>query len=171
MSNVDQPNQQLTVGTRLTPDQSISRFFADPANASGVASNIPLTGRDGLAMAMRCTSQPTVPGEECVRVPFSVKYYYAHAVELTDQRTGEVQSKVRLVFVNPEGETTSFASDGVLDSLDMIRRFLGDGPYDPPLKIKAVKVATRRGNTVTKLELVENAPLDQPPANSGRPRR
>lgn len=168
MSTDQRPAADLTVGTRLSADRTIASFFADAANVGGVASNIPLTGREGLAMAMRCTSQPTVPGESVVLTPFPVRYYYAHGIELTDQRTGEVQSRVRIVFVSPEGETTSFASDGVLDSLDMIRRFIGDGPYDPPVRVRAVKVATRRGNTVTKLEVVDDEPTAQSPANRRR---
>jgi len=150
-----QPN--LSMQTRLPSDSPIAQFFANPANRFGVASNIDVSGRAGLAIVLKCTSKPTVPAEELERTAFPVKYYYAHATEMTDQRTGEVTERVRLVLVSPEGETTSFVSFGVIHSLDTIRRYLGDGPYDPPLKVKVVRDKTRSGGEVAKLEMVEDA--------------
>lgn len=156
MSN--NPSQPLTAaGTpKLLPTAPIAGFFADPANNFAIATNIDVMGDAGLALLMKCTGQPTVPSDTLDGVPFPVKFYYAHMVELANQRTGEIESRVRLVLVSPEGETCSFVSQGVIDSLDLIRRFKGDGPYNPPLKVKVTRQKTRSQNIVLRLEFVPN---------------
>lgn len=158
----------IQIGNRLSAETPIAKFFADPNNMHGVATNIDLTGDAGLALVMKCQSQPTVPTDSMLNVPFPCKYYYAHPVEMNDQRTGEVLDRVRLVLVSPEGETCSFVSQGVIDSLDIVRRFKGDGPYNPPVRFKVSRQATRRGNTVLRLEVaIDEAPA-QSPVDSGR---
>ncbi len=155
----------------LQSDQAVGDYFAGGMNTNNVATNIPLKGREGLMMQMRCTGQVTREGESLADTPFPVKYFYAHVVEPIDPSSGEVQRCIRVVFVSPDYETTSFTSEGVIDSLDMIRRSLGDGPYDPPLNLKLVRIKTRHKRTVFHLEiLAEDKSATTPENRSGKNR-
>ena len=133
--------------------RSIADFFCDPANANSVATNARESGREGLRLAMKAASQPTVPVEGAMQVPFPVRWYYCHSVPLVNQVTGEVDDRVRIVLISPDGETCSCCSTGVLDSLDLIRRYAGDGPYDPPLPVRFVESRTRQNRKILRLEV------------------
>ena len=154
MSQAHQPANALAGLQRLEPSTPIKAFFADPENRFGIATNIDLAGDEAFALVLKAQNQPTIPGESLEQTPFPVKYYYAHQVELTNQRTGEVEERTRLVLISPELETCSFVSGGVLDSLDLLRRFKGDGPYDPALRVMAARQKTRGGNVMIRLEYV-----------------
>lgn len=153
MSTVpNQPNTPATMNADLS-GRAIAEFFADPANAQGVATNIREKGREGLRLAMKASNQPTIPIEGATSISFKMKWYYCHSVPLVNQRTGEVDDRVRIVLISPEGETVSCCSTGVLDSLDMIRRFEGDGPYDPPVPVRFVETVTRQNRRILRLEV------------------
>lgn len=155
----------------LPAETSISAFFADQVNANGVATNIRETGRAGLAMAMKATSQPTVPVEGARDIPFPMKWYYCHLVPLVNNATGEVDDRIRVVLISPEGETLACMSAGVIDSLDMIRRFEGDGPYDPPIPVRFTLQKTRSNRTVQRMEVVFDEPKPAGPADNPRNRK
>lgn len=154
MSQSQQSQGALAGLSRIEPSTPIRGFFADPENRYGIATNLDLVGDAAFALVLKAQNQPTVPSESVEKTPFPVKYYYAHQVELTNQRTGEAEERTRLVLISPEHETCSFVSAGVLDSLDLLRRFKGDGPYDPPLRVMAARQKTRGGNTMLRLEYV-----------------
>jgi hypothetical protein len=66
-------------------------------------------------------------------IPFRVVYWTAKPIELTAEDTGEQFRAVRLVLIDDQGETVSFASAGALKSWDLIRSVRGNGPYTPAL--------------------------------------
>lgn len=148
--------------------RSIADFFSDPANVNAVATNARDSGREGLRLAMKAASQPTVLVEGAMQIAFPMRWYYCHAVPLVNQLTGEIEDRVRIVLISPEGETCSCCSTGVLDSLDMIRRYAGEGPYDPPLPVRFVESRTRQGRKILRLEVDFDAPTESP--KQARPR-
>ncbi|HET6917663.1 MAG TPA: hypothetical protein VFH56_16370 [Acidimicrobiales bacterium] len=161
MSNSLNASNALAGLVRIEPSKPIKAFFADPENRFGIATNIDLVGDEAFALVLKAQNQPTVPTESVEQTPFPVRYYYAHQVELANQRTGEVEERTRLVLISPELETCSFVSGGILDSLDLLRRFKGDGPYDPPLCVLAARQKTRGGNTMLRLEYVPGSATDE----------
>jgi hypothetical protein len=155
-----------TQGGQLVP---VETYFADARHDNDVVTNLNLRGREGLVRQMKVTSAVDRDGESLSDTPFPVKWWYAHIVEPVDPSTGEVQRCIRVVLMSPAGETTSFTSTGVIDSLDMIRRSLGDGPYDPPLWVRLVRIKTRHKRTIFRLEAVEEPTQNEDSANSRRP--
>lgn len=77
--------------------------------------------------------------------PFPMVYWVAKRVTLTDEANGNPVPVVRITLISPELETVSFASLGILSSLDLIRSVRGDGPYDPAIGLVFKEVKTRRG--------------------------
>jgi hypothetical protein len=142
-----------TQGGQLVP---VETYFADASHVNDVVTNLDLRGREGLIRQMKVTSAVDREGESLSDTPFPIRWWYAHIVEPVDPSTGEVQRCIRVVLMSPEGQTTSFTSGGVIDSLDMIRRSLGDGPYDPPLWVRLVRIKTRHKRTIFRLEAVED---------------
>lgn len=91
--------------------------------------------------------------------PFLLRTWAAHKVEKPDEDTGEMKVYVRVVLLDPDGETLTFGSKGVVQSLDMIRTLRGDGPYDPPLKITVVRIALGGERQYLKLRLKIETPV------------
>jgi hypothetical protein len=167
-SKTDLAPVSSTQGGQLVP---VETYFADATHVNDVVTNLDLSGREGLVRQMKVTSAVDRDGESLSDTPFPVKWWYAHIVEPVDPSTGEVQRCIRVVLMSPAGETTSFTSTGVIDSLDMIRRSLGDGPYDPPLWVRLVRIKTRHKRTIFRLEAVEEPASNDAAANRSRPSR
>lgn len=129
----------------------LTDHFGKPENKNGTASNITLQGRDALAMMTKLHGKADLDADALGSDPFLMKHFFAHVVELRNQQSGELTESIRLVLIDPEGKTISFCSQGAVDSLDLIRSCLGDGPYDPPVKVRVVRQKTRGGATVLRL--------------------
>jgi len=108
-----------------------------------------------LRFAMLCSGVSDHALDRYMDQPFGVVYWHASHYEYVDQQTGEISERVRLVFVDAAGETYSTSSVGVIGSLDRIRRYMGDGPYDPPLTVMCVAQRTRSDRTILQLRLVD----------------
>ena len=171
MSSGSNQHNQIAASTPNLADRSIAEFFSDPANANSVATNAREKGREGLRLAMLASSQPTMPIDQATGKPFPMKWYYCHAVPLVNQQTGEVDDRVRIVLISPDGQTVSCCSTGVLDSLDMIRRYEGDGPYDPPIMVKFAEQRTRQNRKILRLEVCYGDEQNPPTADGARDQR
>lgn len=85
--------------------------------------------------------EATKTPEQFMDHPFEVRHWAAKPITLKSDDTGEMFRAVRLVLINPDGDTISFASQGALRSWDLVRTVRGEGPFDPPLKIAVSKVS------------------------------
>jgi hypothetical protein len=137
--------------TTAVPIVKIKSFFADPQNVNGSATNLELAGVAGLQMLTKIHGKADYDADALDGKPFDMVHFYAHLVDLRSDKGGEIVPAIRVVLVNPARETLGFVSDGVVDSLDLIRSVLGDGPYDPPIPVRVVRQKTRGQNTVLRL--------------------
>lgn len=106
---------------------------------------------DWARLMFASEDQPTKSADQFRDVPFNLKYWAAKAVELESPETKETYRAVRLILIDPEGETISFASVGANTSLDVIRSVYGDGPYDPPIPVLCREEKTRSGRRVWRI--------------------
>lgn len=83
-----------------------------------------------------------------------LKWWYVHRVEMVAQQTGEVIEPFRVVLMTPEQHCYGFVSEFMVRELDGIREMFGEGPYDPPLKIRVVKAKSRKGFNFYSIEPV-----------------
>ena len=68
---------------------------------------------------------------------------------------GEEIEGVRTVLIDSNGDCYATVSDGIRSSLARIFAVVGMPPWEPPVKMAAREVKTRKGFRVMKLELVE----------------
>jgi hypothetical protein len=133
----------------------IAEFFSKEENKKRVMTDLNISGRAGLPLLTKIHGQADFTASSIGDTPFPLYGYYAHMVELRDTRTGEVKDSVRLVLVDENHITLSFVSYGAIDSLDLIRCCMGDGPFDPPLPLLVKEQQTRSGGNILRLELAE----------------
>jgi len=74
-----------------------------------------------------------------------VRTWYAHRVELENKQTGEMNEVIRIAIVNDGGEAYTAVSDGLVNSLDMLRQVFGEGPYNGEVVVKVQQVKTSNG--------------------------
>lgn len=72
-----------------------------------------------------------------------LKWYYCHPVQIKGGTAGEVIDCIRTVLVTPSNEMLETVSDGVAGFVQDLRRFFGDGPIDPPQKVRVIRKQTR----------------------------
>lgn len=147
--------------TIMVPETSIAH-----RNDSGVPIGVldTLIGRethnfdgDKLAVwkltALACGS--TVKGfDDLPKDPIVVKYYYAHPVEMTDDKTGEIRETIRCVLITTDNQAYGFVSDGIALDLARLANVFGNRPFDPPIPLKVSVVKTRQGFRMYKIDPV-----------------
>lgn len=146
---------------------------APPAVNIVVRSNwAPVTEADKIramrAMNGDCRKAGDVIGEE-----LHLTHYLAHPVILTDQATGELLQKERVVLVTANAGNVACVSDGVVSSLRMLCSLWGEGPWAPAVKVKIVQQTTAKGRRVFKLDVLgrAEAPAQQEESKRGGTRR
>lgn len=78
----------------------------------------------------------------------------SHPVEI-EKEDGEPEAALRVVLIDDAGETYSSVATGVKKSISNLFMIFGLPPYNPPVKLKAKEVRTRRGFKTVNLKVVE----------------
>jgi hypothetical protein len=117
--------------------------------------------------AMLWSFDPTVPANEelvyCVdgegtrewtqhvEHGFGLVNWAAKKVLIPNETTGDLTAAIRVTLIDKDRETLCFVSTGIAASLDLLRTFRGDGPYEPPIFVVFRQVKTRRGFATLKM--------------------
>ena len=101
-------------------------------------------------VAIACGSAPMKSTESTGRV-VDLQYYFAHRVLMTDPKTGEEFDQLRIVIFDKNGDTYSFASAGIADSLNLIIGVFGNGPWSEPMEHKITSSRTNSGRNMLSL--------------------
>lgn len=142
-------------GTELTAPAAKGAFcaqgdslvmVADPSpSAPSLALNFdprsPLGAKILLGAQGVADETPETIGEK----PFPLAYWLVKRVLRTDEATGEIKASARTTLVTADGVRFACESLGVLESLDLIRQIYGDGPYDPPIRVRVERSKTGQG--------------------------
>jgi hypothetical protein len=86
--------------------------------------------------------------------PIEVVHALAHVVDVLTEENELVKAN-RIVLIDKNGKTYSSVAEGVKTSLGNIFALFGLPPFNPPLKIKAEEVLTRRKRYTLNLKPVE----------------
>lgn len=113
--------------------------------------NFDITSDEGMDVLDAANGVSTREWMQHIERPFLCQWWVFTKVEFPDLKSGEMIKHVRVALISPELEVLSFASHGVINSVDDMRASHGDGPYVPPLEIKCVPQSTRSNQTVIKL--------------------
>lgn len=101
-----------------------------------------------------CDADGTRTWDQHTTEPFLLYTWGAQKVVLPATAERDETEAVRVVLIDPQGDTLAFASAGIVTSLDLIRALKGDGPYDPPLPVVVVRISTNGGRQILKLRPV-----------------
>lgn len=72
--------------------------------------------------------------------------FVAHKITLTDERTGEVSTATRCVFIDKDGKTYGTVSSGINQSMVKLFATVGfPATWDNPLPIKVMEKTGRKG--------------------------
>jgi len=73
-----------------------------------------------------------------------LQHYLAHKVEVVTD-SGEAVDAVRLVLIDEDGKRYSTVANGARSSFANLIAIFGMPPFNPPIKIEAREIKTRRG--------------------------
>lgn len=138
-------NRNTAVAMKDQVLQPISGLFADDIAVGTTILGFDPTHEAHEAAVYAAESGESDPPEDYRDTPFLLYAWMAKKIQLADQVTGDPQPAVRVVLMSPGGKMMAATSMGVVLSLDLIRTFRGDGPYDPPIPVRVVETKTRRG--------------------------
>ena len=112
----------------------------------GLWTSLPLDNRIGIAQAMGDADYNLRDYFKAnpMAAPLEMVDALAHNVDIvTDD--GEAIKASRLVIIDKNGKTYSTVADGARSSMGNLFNIFGLPPFNPPLKIVAREVKTRRG--------------------------
>jgi len=109
------------------------------------------TTDEGRKWIFSCEGESTKDPISHLEHPFLLRAWAAKKVMVNPQDGGDPITQVRVTLIDPDGDTMSFVSNGVLGSLDLLRTIYGDGPYNPPLALVTERIKTRGPGHVWKL--------------------
>jgi hypothetical protein len=96
------------------------------------------------------------------------QYIVAHWCESVDDASGIVDRYPRYVFIRADGRSIDTTSAHIGQDIALIRACRGDGPWDPPLPIRPMRVKTRRGYTMHRLDIARPLPAGNGPAAAAK---
>jgi hypothetical protein len=102
-----------------------------------VYTTLPQATPEERAWVLSCIECECRAGADLIGQEMWIGDFVIHPVEKHDPETGEVTILRRLVLIQPDGPPISFASDGVLKSINRLVYVIGqEPPWEPPLKVK-----------------------------------
>ena len=104
-------------------------------------------------VAIACGSG-TIKSEQSIGEEIDLLNYFAHKVEMIDQKTGEAFDQIRVVLFDKNGKAYSFASTGIADSVNLLISVFGNGPWTEPMPHRVVESRTNSGRKMLSLSPV-----------------
>lgn len=99
-------------------------------------SNFDGTPLDRWELSSLATDGESIKSGDSIGKEIPVKYFYMHKVDIADKKTGEVNSCVRTVLIDPDRTCYSFVSSGVAMSVYRMCKQFGKQPFNPPLTVR-----------------------------------
>jgi hypothetical protein len=118
-------------------------------------------------LLMQATGPDSIQGQTLIGELVRVKYWYAHTVIGEDKKTGEVVEYPRIVLISKDGVCVRFCSQGILDWLQYVVAYNGEGAFDPEVVGQVARVKASGTNFVLTMrdppeEEEEKKPLPKP---------
>lgn len=120
-----------------------------------IHTTLPSRSKEERAAVVALRNADWVRGNSLINTEFEISHYIAHPVSLVDKETGELVPQVRLVFPQLDGKPIAFVSNGVLGSMrDLVFVTGREPPWDPPIRVKLLRLPSSPPNFIFKLEYV-----------------
>lgn len=155
----------LEIETAAQPRPAASCVMVNPfCGDMQLYTNIDLKSHKGQVLAVRCLQNSDFTSDDVIGVPITVVMALCHSVEIVDSQSGEVVAAPRTVLVMEDGKTVSFVSNGILQSLRLLSKFYGHGPWCPGIRVVIRQITTRLKRRTFVMELA----ADESPATKGK---
>ena len=94
----------------------------------------------------------SMPLDDMVGKVVEVENVIIQPIEMTDNATGEVALRNRIVLITPNGDAYGCTSTGVETSMRNLFAIVGCPPWNPPIAFDVVKKQGRNGYKFTTLQ-------------------
>lgn len=121
----------------------------------GLRGSLPEDFRERVKYVSKMAQGVAVAGPDAIGKEIDVRYWLVHPTEKVDDHTGEVTPAERLILSDGNGLVISTSSGVALQAWNLIAGMLGDGPYDPPMRVALREGRARSGNKFTTLVAVD----------------
>jgi len=119
----------------------------DPKNLSRFFTSIPQDGtRASMIKNFNAVTNTTGALDDVVGQALEVQHIVAHQVQLANRETGETFDAIRVILVTTDGESYSTASVPFYNAVQTLFSAGITAPFDPALKIKVIKKASKTNN-------------------------
>lgn len=120
-----------------------------------IHTTLPSRSKEERGSVIAIRNADWIKGNTLINMEFEISHYIAHPVMLPNKETGEVIPQVRIVFPQPNGKPIAFVSTGVLQSMSDLTYVTGrQPPWDPPIRVKLLRLPGTPPNFIFKLEYV-----------------
>lgn len=166
------PNPPQTEVRDLAPTQPADTRLSDPVTRvlDSLAiqwCNVPADSEEAEAMLMASVGQPSMKAEDCFGIPLSMVAVLIRTVNLLDETTGEVTPRPQTVILMKGGETVSFFSYGILESISVLASRRKRGVWDPPIDVTLKQIPCKNAHKRYVLQRVVPA-LSSPPKKGSK---
>lgn len=95
----------------------------------------------------------SMPLDDMVGKTITISDVILQPTEVTDNATGELENRTRIVLITPEGDAYGCMSTGVETSIKNLFGIVGTPPWEPAITMEIVKKQGRNGYKFTSLQL------------------
>ena len=95
----------------------------------------------------------SMPLDDMVGKTIAISDVILQPTEVTDNATGELENRTRIVLITPEGDAYGCMSTGVETSIKNLFGIVGTPPWEPAITMEVVKKQGRNGYKFTSLQL------------------
>lgn len=95
----------------------------------------------------------SMPLDDMVGKTITISDVILQPTEVTDNATGELENRTRIVLITPEGDAYGCMSTGVETSIKNLFGIVGTPPWEPAITMEVVKKQGRNGYKFTSLQL------------------
>ena len=91
----------------------------------------------------------SMPLDDMVGKTIAISDVILQPTEVTDNATGELENRTRIVLITPEGDAYGCMSTGVETSIKNLFGIVGTPPWEPAITMEVVKKQGRNGYKFT----------------------
>ena len=148
----DETGRYLVHGDgRMVPAPDAGKSLLVPGDAAGSAlpmqerqwDNFDQSPQQNWFLESKAKGSEVEDGSSLIDQVIEVRWFLIHEVEFSPDEHGEISSAYRTVLITPEFRCIQFVSDGVLKSLNIAIRRMGQKTFDPALKVVVKQITTR----------------------------
>jgi len=148
LADLDGLGEQMSAGNPVvvkTTNPVLARLLVPPdAGLDQCATDIDVTTPEGRMLVFNCTADSALRLDESGTIEVDAEHYMVHPVPTVDEETGEERQVLRVVFIQPDGQTYSTFSDVIIHRLAQLLSLFDGMRWDGVLRLRIQEMKARR---------------------------